>query len=786
MVMRLPFLFIVGVVLVTPVALRAEEERSPLAEARAALNDGDVAHAADVAREVAAGSKGRDKGLALFLRGNALAKLGEFEEAEKALAEAALLLPSLSDRVALARGGVLIASERPDDAKVQFYKARRNAAIELVAMRAELGEIKALLALGGTKARARAAGFLARYPTIPEKADLEFSMAHILEKQGRIPAAVSRYRKLWLEHPQSAAGELARERLDELGSTGARVGRTRHTDHLERVRRLISARQYDQAEEALAGLIGQARGSVKLHLQLELAIIAYRRGELERAISLLHDLESRRGPTGPWLERTQVQAGDVSAAVRRVLKGRAASRAIEPGRLVGAAEIYLDAGMYAQARRMLSFVKMHRAPGFIARWLPWIAFKLGDYDDAMPGLSRMNEERWSRGRRSYWTGRAHHKAGRPCEARASYESVIDRDSHGYYALWARQRLRELGEEVAEAESDEDSDPLRCPAPTKEAPDATARWTTPDPLANWALEPRRQAIPTEAKTLEGFESLIEPYGASLPWLARARDLWLCGDDVAAGEELNQTWWVQKGYTAPKSGLPNLWGGHPVIKRRGKRIRARFSEAQRATFADVARGVGETGLAVRSNRPPWSDLEGWHPLAYERRLRASGETHGLQPELLWSIMRVESYFDRHAISHANALGLMQILPRTGRRVAREHGGPDFEVSQLLDPAVAIDFSGWYMRALSDRFHGQFPLMVASYNGGPHNVASWITRRADTDEPLPMDEFLEEIPFTETYRYVRRVTASLAVYHALAGMPPPELPPFVDRDVTDGVNF
>jgi len=364
--------------------------------------------------------------------------------------------------------------------------------------------------------------------------------------------------------------------------------------------------------------------------------------------------------------------------------------------------------------------------------------------------------------------------------------VIRRDSHGYYSVWARQRLRELGEEVASETSEENAEPLRCPAPTESDPDATAEWTEPDPLADFALEPRSRERPNEAKTLAGFDDLIGARGEALPWLKRARDLWMAGDEVAAGEELNQTWWRQRGYPAPKSGLPNLWGGHPVVKRIGKRSRGRFTETQRATFAEVALGVGETGLAVRSHRPQWSDLEGWHPLAYERQLRAAAEGNGLPPELLWSIMRVESYFDRHAISHANALGLMQILPRTGRRVARHSDRADFEVSQLLNPAEGIELSAWYMRALSDRFHGQYPLMIAAYNGGPHNVASWITRRADTEEPLPMDEFLEEIPFTETYRYVRRVTASLAVYHALAGLPPPELPPFVNRDVARGVNF
>lgn len=774
----------ITILVILPQTARAEATEPTLAQARETFHAGDPERAAALADEVSERAEGAARGRALLLRGAALIAAGRYGEADEALAAAGELLPALSDRVAMARGHALLGAERYDEARERFVEARKNAAVELVAMRAELGEVKATLALGGIRAYRRGAQFLARYPDIPEKAEIEFDMAHTLEKRGQVPAAVARYRTLWLEHPNTPAGDWARERLDELAASGVRVGRVRQLDHLDRVRRLMADRQFDRAEEELAGLIGDARGSVRQHLQLELAILAYRRGELDRALRLLAELEVQRGPTGPWVERCQVQRGEVASAARRILKGRRPTRATPPGRLVALAELYLDAGMYAEARKTLGFVPMRRAPGFFARWLPWIAFKTGEYDEAIPGLSRMNEERWSRGRRSYWIGRAHHKAGRPCEARAAYEEAISRDPHGYYALWARQRLGQLGDEVAAAQADEEAEPLRCPAPTEEDPEATAEWTAPDPLAGWDLSPRTRTRPTEAQALAAFETLIAEHGESLPWLERARDLWLAGRDVAAGEELNQAWWFSRGYSTPRTGLPNLWGGRPRFRPSGKRTR--LDDGERALFATVSEAVGEPGLMIQAVRPAWSDLEGWHPLAYERYLRAVAAEYELHPELLWSIMRIESHFNRHAISHANAIGLMQVLPRTGRRAARYQGLEDFEVADLLGPREGLELSGWYLRALSERFHGQTPLMIAAYNGGPHNVASWITRRADTDRPLPMDEFLEEIPFSETYRYVRRVLGSMAVYHALAGLPPPELPTAVNRDVNQGINF
>jgi soluble lytic murein transglycosylase len=781
--MRTARCLVLALALVLPTRALAEPSDVTLAGAREA---GDDVLAAEIAGAIAARTTGRERGIALLLRGAALARLGRLDVAETTLVDAASLLPDLADRITLARGETLLRAKRTEEAAARFAEARKNAAIDLVAMRSELGEVRALLALAGPKAVPRATQLLARYPELPEKAEIELGMARALEERGAVSAAVARYRQLWLENPHLVAGVRAGERLDELARAGIRTGSVKQTDQLDRVRRLSGERDLDRAEEAIKELLGDARGAVKSQLELELAIVAYRRSDFERALELLEDLRTRREPTGPWIERSQVASGDVGPAVRRILGNRAPTSATPPGKLVGAAQIYLDAGMYADAQRMLSFMKTRGATGYLARWLPWIAFKLGNNDDAIPGFSKLHEEEWSRGRRAYWVGRAHHEAGRPCEARAAYEDAIARAPHGYYGLWARQRLRDLATEVAARREKGSAGPLRCPSPTTDDPAATAVWTEPDLLSGWAIGPRRQKAPTEAETLAGFETLITAHGAALPWLARARDLWRAGDDEAAGEELEQAWWVTRGFPAPKTGLTQLWGGRPSVRRPGKGGAARFDESQRAVFVRIALAVGETGLALRAVRPAWTDIEGWHPVAYEREVGTAARRHELDPLLLMSIMRVESHFDRHAMSYANAIGLMQILPRTGRRVAALSGRDEFQVADLLRASDGIDLSAWYVRALSDRFHGQAPLVVAAYNGGPHNVASWILRRADRDRPLPMDELLEEIPFTETHRYVRRVLGSYAVYTALAGLPPSALPEDVDRDVASGVGF
>jgi soluble lytic murein transglycosylase len=139
------------------------------------------------------------------------------------------------------------------------------------------------------------------------------------------------------------------------------------------------------------------------------------------------------------------------------------------------------------------------------------------------------------------------------------------------------------------------------------------------------------------------------------------------------------------------------------------------------------------------------------------------YGLDPDLLFAVMRVESVYQRRIISHAGAIGLMQIMPRTGRLIADKLGQRAMTATDLLDPRTNIEFSAWYFSSLLNRMDGRLPLAIASYNGGPHNVRAWI-RHYGTH--VPLDAFLERIPFTETKRYVRRVLGYYSSYKAQRG--------------------
>jgi soluble lytic murein transglycosylase len=125
-----------------------------------------------------------------------------------------------------------------------------------------------------------------------------------------------------------------------------------------------------------------------------------------------------------------------------------------------------------------------------------------------------------------------------------------------------------------------------------------------------------------------------------------------------------------------------------------------------------------------------------------------------------MTTESSFHPHAVSVAHAYGLVQMIPRTGRRVALELGYGDFMPEVLLAPDPSIYMGGRYMGRLLDRFYDQEPLAAAAYNCGPHRVADWL--KANPNRPL--DVFVEEIPYRQARRYTKRVLSHTARYRRL----------------------
>jgi len=175
----------------------------------------------------------------------------------------------------------------------------------------------------------------------------------------------------------------------------------------------------------------------------------------------------------------------------------------------------------------------------------------------------------------------------------------------------------------------------------------------------------------------------------------------------------------------------------------------------------------------------------PKAFEAEVLLAGKTHQLPPALIWAVMRRESAFATSALSHANARGLMQIIPPTGQEIAKQLDMTLPSADALFAPALNISFGSWYLKKLVERF-GHLAPAVAAYNAGPKAVTRWLSARGT----LPLDEWIEEIPFRETRNYVKQVLpdvyAFVEMYPELAETPPPAWTWTLPEPQAEGVNF
>ncbi|HSR09973.1 MAG TPA: transglycosylase SLT domain-containing protein, partial [Thermodesulfobacteriota bacterium] len=144
----------------------------------------------------------------------------------------------------------------------------------------------------------------------------------------------------------------------------------------------------------------------------------------------------------------------------------------------------------------------------------------------------------------------------------------------------------------------------------------------------------------------------------------------------------------------------------------------------------------------------------------------ESRNLDPALLCAVILEESRFDPRVVSQAGARGLMQLMPATGKKAAKDLKIQPFTAERLFDPEVNLQLGSWYLSKVLEEFGGKVHLAVAAYNAGPHNVRKWLAAR-----PVADDEFVETIPYAETRNYVVRVMSSAEIYRALYR--PPEAP-------------
>ena len=202
-----------------------------------------------------------------------------------------------------------------------------------------------------------------------------------------------------------------------------------------------------------------------------------------------------------------------------------------------------------------------------------------------------------------------------------------------------------------------------------------------------------------------------------------------------------------------------------------LAARFRHAPEVDLA-MAQALASQGYTVEAQSiaeayvadHPRASLAFWelsYPRPYSVTVKAAAEEFGIDPLLIWAVMRQESRYDAEAISYVGARGLMQVMPATQTWIG-EQLGDDIPPGDAFTPRANVRMGAWFLRFLSDYFEGDLDLVIAAYNGGAGSVETW---QAD---PLvsSRDDLLRWIGFGETREYLAKVALNYRVYQALYG--------------------
>jgi soluble lytic murein transglycosylase len=490
----------------------------------------------------------------------------------------------------------------------------------------------------------------------------------------------------------------------------------------------------------LAGNLPPATPPEKIGRDLKKGLVLFEAGEHREAIKLFQALLLRK-PSPADADVIRVRLGRALMATGRDAQARTTLAAVRKGSAVEPEAAYYLARLQARkASSPAAYTSVAtRFPG--TSWgeealLDGAAFygRTGKDADALPFYRRIYEG-YPQGKyvdpATFRVGFAEYRARNYDKAAEIFEAAAKvRSSNLWrpaYLYWAGRARREKGEEDrARALFEELLTRYKFAYHGIRAREALGRL----PAGSSSTHP---APP------EGLPAIPEPYRT------RVRNLLLIERLEEAMDELS---------AAPPG--PTVQATRSWIFWRQGQLRPAITAMKRA----YPEWVTETGDSLPD--AVWRIL---FPIQFTDLLTQNAGAAGVDPALVAAVIQQESTFDPGAVSAVGAHGLMQLMPPTGRALARAAGIKKLAVSQLHDPAIGLKLGTVYLREMIDRFGGKIERAVAAYNAGPHRVAVWNLARPG----MTAEEFVDSIPFSETRLYVMTVLASQEQYRRIYSLPP-----------------
>jgi soluble lytic murein transglycosylase len=170
-----------------------------------------------------------------------------------------------------------------------------------------------------------------------------------------------------------------------------------------------------------------------------------------------------------------------------------------------------------------------------------------------------------------------------------------------------------------------------------------------------------------------------------------------------------------------------------------------------------GWSDRALLTLAKADHFDDLTIRFPLEFNQTVQKEARRRALDPAWVYAVVRQESAMMPYVQSPVGALGLMQLMPQTGRAIARQLQLGQPNRRQLLKPETNIRFGSYYLRQVLQEFDDNPVLATAAYNAGPHRIRRWYPKHG----AMAADLWVDTIPFDETRHYVRQVLAYAVFY-------------------------
>ena len=565
---------------------------------------------------------------------------------------------------------------------------------------------------------------LESYPAVPSKPDLLLLRAQAYRVARQTARAAKDYQTIFYKFPMSDEAKMAGSALPQLmKSLGKEYSYPGVELQEQRAQAFFDAHKWREARAEYDKLLTMLRDPANPHRQLAQLRQAQARVQLKGPASLVaslaisdFDVDAERLYVLSQIYRSDKKETEMLSSIEQLAQKYPMSKWTEDGLMAAGNYYWVDldrnkAAAYYQ--RLLDTFPAGKYT-FNCEWrIAWVAYlnRQPNAADKFTAFLRKYPASSNSPNALYWLGRIAERAGNVDHARAYYRMAADRFPETYFGQHASLRLEKL-------------------APgSGDPPEILAQIPPPPPL-----RPFDEPIPS---------SVTERWD-------RAQALRTIAFDAAAELELKSAYFA--------AGSPRLLF---------EAAQAAFDQGHFAVGMQYGRLIVPNFDARRFSDVPLIVWRTLYQLPYETALRREAAKNNFDPMLAAGLIRQESTFQADAVSHKDAVGLMQVLPVTGRLMARNLK-VRYAKTKLFEPDFNLQVGMVYVANLL-RVLGAPEYALAAFNAGEDRISAWRAER--NYEEIP--ELVESIPFTETRDYVQIVLRNAEVYRMIYGSSVPAPP-------------